>query len=522
MMTQILAGLFLLGFCVFFHELGHYLFGRLVGVRAKIFSIGYGKGRLKKKVGDTTYQITAIPLGGYVQFYGDDITQKHEKVKPGDFFSVGPWKRILIALGGPLFSVLLGLAVIFVLISFGWQPITNEVRVMESSRPLPASKVLKNGDRIVSVNGHTTKSFEEITYRIALASEPNIKLKVERDGRIIERSVVAKSFREGDILQIGIRPEGKRYLTVQADKKFNADVKLLEDDKLIKANGAPLGSTLDLRKVTDQNMSSTVRLTVLRQKSPLWGGDSEKEMVLSVPVKEVEYFAFENIHYPNLKHTEKRTEVGPWYKDNLSIYRLEDESYSRWDEFKKAVTYHLRTKGTNRLKLIEGKEPIEATISLQKRGMLGVHLSESLEPKRAELPTDLLSLFTRTYEQTVFTTKSTLVGLYRIFQGKLSFRQSVSGPIKIFDYARRSVTAGWDVYWFLLANITIILGIMNLLPIPVLDGGHVLIYLIEGVYKPLPLRVISLSVRAGFITLLSLGVYVIFIDIWDVLLKRFF
>ena len=185
--VQILAALFLLGFCVFFHELGHYLVGRLVGVKARIFSIGYGKGYLKKTIGGTTYQITAIPLGGYVQFYGDDIMKKYDKVKKGDFFSVGPWKRILIAMGGPFFSVLLGLIVIFILVSSGWQPITNQVKLSDSSQSLPASKILQEGDRIISVNGSQTQSFEEITYQIALSETKKIDLEIKRGDQILKK-----------------------------------------------------------------------------------------------------------------------------------------------------------------------------------------------------------------------------------------------------------------------------------------------------------------------------------------------
>ena len=192
-LVSILAAVFLLAFCIFFHELGHFLAGKLVGVKAKVFSIGYGKGILKKQVGATTYQIAAFPLGGYVQFYGDDITKHHENIQKGDFFSVGPWKRILIALGGPFFSVLLGLLVVFFLLTFGWQPPGNKIRIDHNLESPPASKVLKDGDRIIQVNGRPTRTFEEILYGIALAPEKEIRLAIERDGKTFKKSLMAKS-----------------------------------------------------------------------------------------------------------------------------------------------------------------------------------------------------------------------------------------------------------------------------------------------------------------------------------------
>ena len=81
----ILGGAFMLGICIFIHELGHYLCGLLVGVKAEIFSIGYGKGIWKKKIGVTTWQITAFPFGGYVKFYGDDFQDPESQKVSGGF-----------------------------------------------------------------------------------------------------------------------------------------------------------------------------------------------------------------------------------------------------------------------------------------------------------------------------------------------------------------------------------------------------------------------------------------------------
>ncbi len=527
MIIEILAAAFLLGFCIFFHELGHFLAGKLVGIKAQIFSIGYGKGRFSKEVNGTTYQITAIPLGGYVKFYGDDITQEHRKVKKGDFFSVGPWKRIIVAAGGPFFSILLGVLVIAALLLTGWQPITNRVEVSESRSGMtyevgsnkPLKEILESGDRIIQVNENPTKSFEEINYHVALSPEDTIDLLVQRENKTFQTSIVGNRSAEGSPLQIGIQPIGKRYLLVQSNKKIGVQ-ELKQGDKITHANGVKVNSVAEIRKITDANKGSSIRLDILRKKSGWLANDVEEKISLSAPIQEVEYVSLENILYLKNKQRVAKQEVGPWYKDNLSIFSIEGEKYNNWKEFSSALKYYMNSKKTNRLKFYQKEDLIEADVAFKKRGMIGVSLSEGLEPMRAELTTDLLSLASRTIDQTIFTTKSTLVGLYRIIQGKLSFRKSVSGPIKIFDYARRSVDAGWDVYWFLLANITIILGIMNLLPIPVLDGGHVLFYLIEGVYKPLPIKVISGSVRMGMALLITFGVYVIFIDIWDVIINR--
>ena len=494
-----------------------------MGVRPKIFSIGYGKGRIKKTIGDTTYQVTAFPLGGYVQFYGDDITKKHEDIKPGDFFSVGPWKRIMIALGGPFFSVLLGLIVIFALLLLGWQPPTNKIKIDNTMESPPAAEVLRNGDKILDVNGFKTRSFEEVLYAIVLAPKNEIDLTFERDAKTIQKTLVAKK-EEGAPLRIGIQPYGKSSLLVRETKKINDQFALLPGDKILSAKGIPVETVVDLRNVTNANMDKSITLEISRKHSGLFESSSDEERLkVQAPVKRVDYISFSNILHKGKDAKIAPIDVGPWYGEYVSTFDVGGENYNSWDEFEKAVRYHTKNSKTDRLKMVfKDEKEIDAKVSFKQRGILGIRLTEHLVPEKANLPTDFFSLITRTMSQAYLTTKGTLIGLYRIFEGKLSLRQNASGPIKIFDYARKSVRAGWDVYWFLLANITIILGIMNLLPIPILDGGHVLFYLIEGVYKPLPVKVIAIGVRLGFVVLLTFGLYIISIDIWDVVIKKFY
>jgi len=258
MITTILAIAFLLGICIFVHELGHFLIGKWVGVQPRVFSIGYGRGLFFKKKGKTIYQVTAIPLGGYVQFYGDDITRSHEKIKKGDFFSVGPWRRMALAFGGPLFSLLFGFLLIFVLIVSGWRPATNEIRLFDETPNTPAHLAgLQNGDKVVEVDGVTTDYFEKVNLYIALASKNQIKLKVDRGGKIIETNVNAVSFETGGPLHIGIRPKGEKYLVVKKSKQLE-NAYLKENDKILSVDGVAVD---DIDKLRTYSMSSRARMS---------------------------------------------------------------------------------------------------------------------------------------------------------------------------------------------------------------------------------------------------------------------
>jgi len=518
MITKILAALFLLGISVFFHELGHFLMAKLVGVRAKVFSIGYGRGLFYKRFKRTIYQITAIPLGGYVQFYGDDITREYKKHRKGDFFSVGPLQRILIAFGGPMFSFLLGIFVIFFLIVSGWQPLTNKIQIHDKKSPAYISG-LKDGDRILSVNGYATESFEKINYYIAMASESKLNLEVERGGAILDFTVFGEVSDPGTPQFIGVQPAGKQYLVVQESVIFDKTV-LREGDKIVSVNKIPIYTIDELRSILNQHQDQSVTVEVNRSTNSLFSPSAEEKMNLVLPVKTREVLVVDKAYDIQTGRSIPRFEVGSWDSARLGNIFLNNESFSTWKEFKSA--FETNIKNNKMVKIRVGSVNIDCQLSIESRGMMGVSLVEQVEPERANLSRSPVAILTNTVDYSIFMMKSTVVGLVRIIEGQLSFRKSVSGPVKIVAIAAKSVEVGWDTYFFLMANITIVLGIMNLLPIPVFDGGHIFFYLIEFFYKPLPLRVITTAIRFSLVFLVTLGIYVIGLDIWDVFLGKIF
>ena len=130
MLTYILAAVILLGLCIFVHELGHLLGGKMVGIKAKVFSLGYGRGFIKKKIGDTTYQVTLIPFGGYCQFYGDEPGEER-KGESYEFLSAHPLRRIVVVVMGPLFNLFFGILLFFVMNLIGYQVETNRIYIPE-------------------------------------------------------------------------------------------------------------------------------------------------------------------------------------------------------------------------------------------------------------------------------------------------------------------------------------------------------------------------------------------------------
>lgn len=506
-MTEILAAIFLLGFCIFFHELGHFLMGKLTGIEPKVFSIGYGRGIFKKTIGKTTYQLTAIPLGGYVQFYGDDISEEQPH-QPGDFFYASPLRRIIVAAGGPLFSFLLGFLVIYILILGGWQGTTTKIMVIQDQPPVPAEVAgLKTGDEIVAINGNKVRSFEEIYYYIGLADKPRIRVDFVRDGKQSQVIVNAKRSQPGMPFVIGIRPFGKPSLVIQRDTKMEKG-ELLKGDRLVRVAGKKVGTIRELRRVLEANIGKTVEIEAIRK--------GATPVTVSQTVQKKEVLVLEKLLDPQTEQVIDRLEIGSWEPKRFQKIFIDGVNYTSWAELRKAVKTANPRKASIAIRAVSVKVK---KIKIEARGMLGVMLSESQTMNKTDLKNDPITAISRAVHQSVFTTKSTLVGLYRVIQGSLSFRKSVSGPVKIAAIAAESVRAGWDYYWFLLAQITIVLGIMNILPIPVLDGGHILFYIIEAVYKPLPKETIMSITRIFMALLIGFGIYVIGQDIFDVFLK---
>jgi len=184
-----ISAIIILSFLIFFHEFGHFLMARLVGVKVEVFSIGFGKKLFCKKFKDTNWCISAVPLGGYVQMKGqDDSNPALKSNDPDSYTSKSPWQRILILLGGPGFNFLLALIIYFFVAITGWQKLAPIVgRTIPNT---PASKVLKKGDRIIEINGVKIRAWDDI--RKIVENSNTLHIKILRDGKILNITLTPK------------------------------------------------------------------------------------------------------------------------------------------------------------------------------------------------------------------------------------------------------------------------------------------------------------------------------------------
>lgn len=213
----------LLGPLVTLHELGHYLVGRWFGVKAEAFSVGFGKeiAGFTDKHG-TRWKLSALPLGGYVQFKGDmnpasvpnpeEIANATPEEREGSFHHASLGKRALIVFAGPAMNILVTLAILASFFMMFGKPVIADpeqtnvvVRFSEESAARDAG--IEEGDRIVAIDGDRVTEFDDIQERVMMYPGKDIVMRVQRDGGTLDVPVtiadVEEEDRFGNVSRIG-------------------------------------------------------------------------------------------------------------------------------------------------------------------------------------------------------------------------------------------------------------------------------------------------------------------------------
>ena len=177
----ILVALLVLSVLIFFHELGHFTAARFFGVQVDVFSIGFGKRLWTKKIGQTEWSLSAIPLGGYVKMKGQDDTDPTLKSDDRDSYNAkAPWQRIIILFAGPFANFLMAFLLYLAIAYMGVPKLLPYVGEVGKDTPAMQAGVQK-GDRILQIDGTPVHYWEEIGKAIN-DTKAAIRLTVERNG----------------------------------------------------------------------------------------------------------------------------------------------------------------------------------------------------------------------------------------------------------------------------------------------------------------------------------------------------
>ncbi len=523
------------GGSIFIHELGHFLMAKKRGLQVPKFSIGFGPKLFSWKRGGTEYCISLLPLGGYVALPEMGETPILEGKYSNNLKKLSFLDKFLVAVMGAVFNLLFA----FVLACILWicglrvpeEDYTTTIGYIlkeHEGKPTPAIQAgLRQGDKILSIDDITVKNFSDIEKTIILGkgrntnNQPQSKIVYTRNGEIytthLNLIMLKTNPLTGDEIRFSgiLYPKQKLYIENFEPNSPAEKNGLKIGDQILKLNGQELFSFMDLREYLQKNDPKQVTITVLR-------GDKTFDIICET----------QNVaNYRSWLHYGTKEQFIDFYQQQSTIKILEvhGQHFNAIPSKGKVISCN----GTNinhleHLHLLLS-QCTDRTLMLEiehnknKQLIVVPHKKVSLEFHPEERVTRLGILFGQRYilkhenpfiqfKQAIQSTVETLSCL--INKNSDIKMQHLMGAPGIMRLLHRFSTDDFRrLLWFIvLLNIN--LAILNLLPIPVLDGGHILFAFIEKIFrKPIPFFWINIIQNIFVILFLGLMLYVTFFDI---------
>ena len=421
-----------IGILVLVHELGHFLAAKFFKMRVDMFSIGFPPRAFGKKIGETDYCISWVPIGGYVKIAGmidesmDTEFLNHEP-QPWEFRSKPKWQRAIVLSAGVIMNALLAIFIFWGIIYYQGKyirPITDIGYVTPNS---PAAKAgLQIGDRILSINNLSIQQWDDIESSLYTESVTrDLTIQVQRAGVIITVSIRRSEIPDLTEERFGILPMGLVPVVATVDRGKPAEkIGLQPGDTILAVNG-----TL----VSFGSLPETIR------------ANAGKELVLS------------------------------------------------W---------------------LRGNQKMNARVTPSTEGRIGITLSVAYKGPTIHEQYSIIEALPVSLQEVIVTSKLFLANIYQIIAGRASLSKSVGGPIKIAQMATQSAESGILNFLGFVALLSITLALLNILPFPALDGGHLVFLGYEAVFRrEVPSKVRIAIQQTGFILLLVFMAFVLYNDV---------
>ncbi len=539
----------LLGGLIFIHELGHFVVAKALHVKVLRFSIGFGPRIFGWQRGETEYRVAALPLGGYVKMAGDDPSETMAAEDRGrGFLEQAPWRRFLIAMAGPASNLLFPAVIYFALALAQNGDPTAGPNVGTIAPGSPADLAgLRSGDRIVSVaapgqGAQPVRYFSDLRDLVSPHPGEPLVFRVEREGRDIEPlTIVPAPDEDRNPIEttrrgvIGVTPSYPPAIV--APVRLGAAGTLEPFDLVVRAGGKPIRHLVELERALDLAACGPLDLEVVRERPIDVPGatlasyasaklekvptcaEGERAVVAADPTVST-FVAAVAPGSPAEKAGMRRGDAIASV-NGVSVRSFRDVN-ALGREFRPGVAVKLELGDGRKVVLVPGTERYvdELTREQHERLSLGFFPDrrEAVDPKALLVqtvplqrgPAEIAALASRQLTEVV---RLTVLGIIRIATGHISFK-TVGGPIMLFSIASEAAEEGWSSFLFQMALISVNLGLMNLLPIPVLDGGHLAAAALEGVTRrPLSVRAREIANIVGLILLFTLMLFVFKNDI---------
>lgn len=421
-----------IGVLVLVHELGHFAAAKFFGMRVDRFSIGFPPRAFGKKIGDTDYCVSWIPIGGYVKIAGMidesfDTEFMSKEPEPWEFRSKPIWQRMIVLVGGVVMNILLAIAIFWGITYFQGKTTWPTTEVGFVSENSPAAKAgFERGDIVLSVNGAPVRFWDEIESAIYVEEMGNdLLFTVNRRGSTTNLSIPRADIPGIEEARFGILPRGV----------------------------VPVVATVDPEKP-----ASAIGLQA---------GD----VVIAVEGKEIDYYTLS----PTIKN-----------------YALKEIEF-RWKR---------------------GESEMSARVMPTEEGRIGISLTPKYMGPVERREFSFFGAMGESLKDMIGAVGAFFKNLQAIFSGSVSLGESVGGPVKIAQIATRSAEAGLASFLTVMAWLSLTLAILNILPFPALDGGHLVFLAYEGIFRrEIPAKVKIALQQTGFALLLVFMAFVLYNDI---------
>lgn len=445
-----LGFLFVISLVVFVHELGHFLAGRYFGVKVDVFSIGFGRELFgfNDRHG-TRWKVAMLPLGGYVKFWGDEneaSAPSHEKLnnvsaadRAGSFHHKVWWQKMIISAAGPVANFILAIAILAILfLSYGSTAPAAIIGSVKKGYPADMAG-LKPGDRIVSIDGDAIKSFSDLIKIVSVSDGHTLNFLIERNGERKELAVTPTMIAKPDSFGATIRDPG-----IGVSPVIPGLVESVEPGSPAAAAGLrPDDIVVEINQLPVMNFRDVARELAAAQGKPVAVQIARQK---GAQKSGREYERLDLTLVPRAVAAAGSADQQVWEAAGFAVYaKGAPEPYVR-------VTYGVLealSAGTNEVKFIVVK---------------------------------------------------TIYFIGQLLTGSADYQQ-LSGPIGIATVSGKvAVEYGLIPLINLAAVLSVSIGLLNLFPIPMLDGGHILYYAIEAVRgRPLGERAQELGFRIGLV-----------------------